>query len=73
VSRRTRLDHEARGPDASAVSTPTKLSRRSVAALALARVRAELERRHPTYRFPVFLDIGSPAEWRRQAAGERVT
>jgi hypothetical protein len=36
---------------------------------ALARVRAELERRHPTYRFPVFLDIGLPAEWKRQAAG----
>ena len=36
---------------------------------ALARVRAQLERRHPTYRFPVFLDIGLPAEWRRQAAG----
>lgn len=34
---------------------------------ALARVRAELERRHPTYRFPVFLEIGLPAEWRRQA------
>ena len=36
---------------------------------ALARVRAQLERRHPTFRFPVFLDIGLPAEWRRQAAG----
>jgi glyoxylase-like metal-dependent hydrolase (beta-lactamase superfamily II) len=35
---------------------------------ALARVRAELERRHPSYRFPVFLEIGLPAEWRRQAA-----
>ena len=34
---------------------------------ALARVRAELERRHPTFRFPVFLEIGLPAEWRRQA------
>lgn len=34
---------------------------------ALARVRAALERRHPGYRFPVFLEIGLPAEWRRQA------
>jgi glyoxylase-like metal-dependent hydrolase (beta-lactamase superfamily II) len=34
---------------------------------ALARVRAQLERRHPGYRFPVFLEIGLPAEWRRQA------
>jgi len=34
---------------------------------ALARVRAALESRHPTYRFPVFLEIGLPAEWRRQA------
>lgn len=36
---------------------------------ALARVRAQLEQRHPTYRFPVFLEIGLPAEWRRQAGG----
>lgn len=34
---------------------------------AIARVRAELERRYPNYRFPVFLEIGLPAEWRRQA------
>lgn len=34
---------------------------------ALARVRAALERRHPQHRFPVFLEIGLPAEWRRQA------
>jgi glyoxylase-like metal-dependent hydrolase (beta-lactamase superfamily II) len=37
-------------------------------AAALARVRAALERSHPTFRFPVFLEIGLPAEWRRQAA-----
>lgn len=36
---------------------------------ALARVQAELERRFPGYAFPVFLKIGLPAEWRRQAAG----
>lgn len=35
---------------------------------ALGRVRAQLERRHPDYRFPVFLAIGLPAEWSRQAA-----
>lgn len=34
---------------------------------ALARVRATLEQRHPNYRFPVFLEIGLPAEWERQA------
>lgn len=34
---------------------------------ALARVRAALEKRYPAYRFPVFLEIGLPAEWRRQA------
>lgn len=34
----------------------------------LARVRAELERRYPGHRFRVFLEIGLPAEWRRQAA-----
>lgn len=39
---------------------------------ALARVRAELERRHPDLRFPVFLAIGLPAEWRRQAAARAV-
>lgn len=33
----------------------------------LARVRAQLERRYPDYRFPVFLEIGLPAEWQRQA------
>lgn len=35
---------------------------------ALARVRATLERKYPGYRFPVFLEIGLPAEWERQAA-----
>ena len=34
---------------------------------ALGRVRATLEQRHPGYRFPVFLEIGLPAEWERQA------
>lgn len=34
---------------------------------ALARVQAALERRYPNYRFPVFLGIGLPAEWERQA------
>ena len=34
---------------------------------ALARVRAALEQRYPGHRFPVFLEIGLPAEWRRQA------
>ena len=33
----------------------------------LARVQAALERRYPNYRFPVFLAIGLPAEWQRQA------
>ena len=42
---------------------------------ALARVRATLEQRHPTFRFPVFLAIGLPAEWERQArlAGQSAT
>lgn len=31
------------------------------------RVREALERRYPNYRFPVFLEIGLPAEWERQA------
>jgi hypothetical protein len=35
---------------------------------ALGRVKAELERRYPRHRFAVFLDLGLPAEWRRQAA-----
>lgn len=35
---------------------------------ALKRVRARLEQRYPNHRFPVFLEIGLPAEWRRQAA-----
>lgn len=34
---------------------------------AMQRVRAAMERRYPGYRFPVFLEIGLPAEWRRQA------
>jgi len=34
---------------------------------ALARVRAGIERRYPDLRFPVFLELGLPAEWRRQA------
>jgi len=34
---------------------------------ALGRVRAALERRYAGYRFPVFLEIGLPAEWARQA------
>lgn len=36
-------------------------------AAALARVRTQLEQAYPGYRFPVFLEIGLPAEWRRQA------
>jgi hypothetical protein len=35
---------------------------------ALGRVKAELVRRYPQHRFAVFLDLGLPAEWRRQAA-----
>lgn len=34
---------------------------------ALGRVQAELQRRYPKHRFPVFLELGLPAEWRRQA------
>lgn len=34
---------------------------------AMARVRAKLESRYADYRFAVFLEIGLPAEWRRQA------
>lgn len=34
---------------------------------ALERVKGKLEDRYPGYRFSVFLDIGLPAEWRRQA------
>jgi glyoxylase-like metal-dependent hydrolase (beta-lactamase superfamily II) len=34
---------------------------------AMERVRAAVERRYPGYRFPVFLQLGLPAEWRRQA------
>lgn len=34
---------------------------------ALARVRAAIEQRYPDYRFPVFLELGLPAEWQRQA------
>ena len=33
----------------------------------LSRVRQALERRYPNHRFPVFLEIGLPAEWERQA------
>jgi glyoxylase-like metal-dependent hydrolase (beta-lactamase superfamily II) len=39
---------------------------------ALARVRAALELRYPGHRFPVFLEIGLPAEWRRQAGAAAV-
>jgi len=35
---------------------------------AVLRVRAELERKYAGYRFPVFLEIGLPAVWRRLAA-----
>jgi len=35
---------------------------------ALGRVKAALEKRYPRHRFAVFLDLGLPAEWRRQAA-----
>jgi glyoxylase-like metal-dependent hydrolase (beta-lactamase superfamily II) len=35
---------------------------------ALGRVRAQLEQRHPKHRFAVFLELGLPAEWARQAA-----
>ncbi|WAS97981.1 MBL fold metallo-hydrolase [Nannocystis punicea] len=35
---------------------------------AIRRVRSELERRYEGYRFPVFLEIGLPAVWRRLAA-----
>lgn len=35
---------------------------------ALQRVKAELERRYPQHRFAVFLELGLPAEWRRQAS-----
>lgn len=34
---------------------------------AVLRVRAELERKYEGYRFPVFLEIGLPAVWRRLA------
>lgn len=34
---------------------------------ALKRVRAAVEAKYPRYAFPVFLKIGLPAEWRRQA------
>ncbi|MBZ5713364.1 MBL fold metallo-hydrolase [Nannocystis pusilla] len=34
---------------------------------AVLRVRAELERKYAGYRFPVFLEIGLPAVWRRLA------
>jgi glyoxylase-like metal-dependent hydrolase (beta-lactamase superfamily II) len=36
---------------------------------AVARIKERLERFFVGYRFGVFLDIGLPAEWRRQAAG----
>ncbi|MFZ6177533.1 MBL fold metallo-hydrolase [Nannocystis pusilla] len=36
---------------------------------AVLRVRAALERRYEGYRFPVFLEIGLPAVWRRMASG----
>lgn len=35
---------------------------------ALARVRAKMEALYPAHRFSVFLKLGLPAEWRRQAA-----
>jgi glyoxylase-like metal-dependent hydrolase (beta-lactamase superfamily II) len=38
---------------------------------ALARVRAKIDERFFGYRFAVFLDIGLPAEWRRQAQAAR--
>ena len=34
---------------------------------ALARVRKKVDERFVGYRFGVFLDIGLPAEWQRQA------
>jgi glyoxylase-like metal-dependent hydrolase (beta-lactamase superfamily II) len=34
---------------------------------ALTRIKKALIAEHPSLRFPVFLDIGLPAEWRRQA------
>lgn len=37
---------------------------------ALKRVRGQIEQRYPGHRFPVFLEIGLPAEWRRQAAAQ---
>ena len=37
------------------------------AAEALKRIKSRLEENFPSYRFAVFLDIGLPAEWRRQA------
>ncbi len=38
---------------------------------ALERVKRQLTERFLGYRFEVFLNIGLPAEWRRQAAGKR--
>jgi hypothetical protein len=39
---------------------------------AMERVRAAVEQRYPGYRFPVFLQLGLPAEWRRQATAAGV-
>lgn len=38
---------------------------------ALERVKSKLEERYPGYGFSVFLDIGLPAEWRRQAQAQK--
>jgi hypothetical protein len=35
---------------------------------AIERIKAKLEDRYLGYRFGIFLDIGLPAEWKRQAA-----
>jgi glyoxylase-like metal-dependent hydrolase (beta-lactamase superfamily II) len=38
---------------------------------AIERIKAGLEERYPGYRYAIFLDIGLPAEWRRQAQAAR--
>jgi glyoxylase-like metal-dependent hydrolase (beta-lactamase superfamily II) len=59
----------AEKPQAQSVTPDGKLD--SGAEKAIARVKSKLEECFLGYRFAVFLDIGLPAEWRRQAAAQR--
>ena len=56
LQRRSRVRHQHVAPAAD-----------DAADKAIERIKAGLQERYPGYRYAVFLDIGLPAEWRRQA------